>query len=225
MQLALLAQQIPGMSHHIETRKSIVICTREYVQQLQQREKRLRWQMMSYYSREKALNAALTRAGINPDDAVEEFGIRQLGPLELAQLSDAVERLMDDRDSESIRRRRSPFWDPTVRGNGYPSDPAIYPLAGHASEATAGNHLRTRSLNGVPTKMHRATAESHMYGTSDPAFGAGNGRSWQPNNSYSPDPFNAAGVPLGHELSLLDYRTLQNAQLLGGHYQEAGQTW
>lgn len=95
-QLALLVRQIPGMGHHSETRKSVLICTREYIQQLQMREKRLRSQLMSHHLRERALTVALISRGVRPEDVAEEFSIGGIGPTELAQLDEAVEGLIDE---------------------------------------------------------------------------------------------------------------------------------
>lgn len=50
---------IPGMSPHADTRKSTIVCTRDYINQLQSREKRLRAILMKSLEREERYRRAL----------------------------------------------------------------------------------------------------------------------------------------------------------------------
>ena len=93
-QLWLLAQQIPGMWEHTATQKSIVICTREYVQMLQKREKRLRAQLVAHLDQERALSEALTRLGVDPDRVAKEKSAGMIMQGELEPLGKQIEKLI-----------------------------------------------------------------------------------------------------------------------------------
>lgn len=56
------------MELHSQTRKSICVCAREYIQQLQRREQRLRAQLMAHRLREQALVTALLQRGFSAED-------------------------------------------------------------------------------------------------------------------------------------------------------------
>lgn len=62
-QVTQLTATIPGMASYSHTRKAVMLCTLEYIQQLQTREKRLRVQLISRYLRERGLISSLLRRG------------------------------------------------------------------------------------------------------------------------------------------------------------------
>lgn len=64
----MLVRTIPGMEYYSQTRKSVFVCVKEYVQQLQMRERRLRAQVMSHHLRERALVSALIGKGATIDE-------------------------------------------------------------------------------------------------------------------------------------------------------------
>lgn len=62
-QLKALVQQIPGMADYKDTRKSVLMCTRDYIQQLQLQEKRHRAELMKAVMRQKVLERMLAESG------------------------------------------------------------------------------------------------------------------------------------------------------------------
>jgi hypothetical protein len=61
------------METHSATRKSVIVCTRDYVEQLQLRERILRAQLIEQQARERALTHAFIQHGIGPEDVVDAF--------------------------------------------------------------------------------------------------------------------------------------------------------
>lgn len=92
--LTELVQIIPGMQYYSQTRKSVLICAREYVQQLQRRERRLRSMLMAHHMRERALVASLLHRGAT----AEEIGTlcAESAPGELERVAATVETLVAD---------------------------------------------------------------------------------------------------------------------------------
>lgn len=71
------------------------MCTREYIQQLQARERRLRSQLMAFHLREQVLVASLLRMGASVEDIAAVSAAGNAGPFEVDNAAAVVEALLD----------------------------------------------------------------------------------------------------------------------------------
>jgi hypothetical protein len=119
------------MTAHSATRKSIILGTREYVQQLQERERILRSQLVTLRIREEVLNETLGSRGI-PVPVLESVG--------------GLEAIALSRDVETIIRGLS---SKTNLGN--PPEPPSLPRPTAVTEAPPPVATRATSLKSLPS--------------------------------------------------------------------------
>lgn len=123
MQLSYLVSAIPGMENYNETRKSVLVCTREYITQLQSREKLLRGQLISHHLRERGLTTALLKRGVTIDQIEAECaGV----PDDLGGTAADIESLISEQTGPA-RALHGMFAGPSVRHEraaSYPCPPS-----------------------------------------------------------------------------------------------------
>lgn len=142
MQLNNLTTAIPGLQFHCNTRKAVLVCAREYIAQLQTREKRLRAQLMAHHLRERALVAALLKRGATPQQIADENMLAT--PSELERVSTAVESMIAESPS-GVPGAPSDFQGPQIAqlpqqapvGKSRPRDRAApYPVTSTSARRT-----------------------------------------------------------------------------------------
>lgn len=100
-----LIASIPGMRGYADTRKAVLVCTREYVRQIQSREKRLRSELIKAKVSEKRLrNLVKDKLG---DEMVKEFetasadATMEVTKADLETLGREVEMLLQQQQAQS----------------------------------------------------------------------------------------------------------------------------
>lgn len=94
-QLNQLVASIPGLSDHAQTKKSVIVCSRDYIEQLKARERALRAQLAALKLREDAVTDVLNKLGVAIDEEDLASRIQRAAEERLESVLSAVDQDVD----------------------------------------------------------------------------------------------------------------------------------
>lgn len=98
-QLALLVSSIPGLNSYAETRKATVVYARDYLSQIQSREKKLRAQLIAQKMKEAKLVKLLEGRGVDKGELEKVLSVNLEAPADkdaTSKISEEIESLLSN---------------------------------------------------------------------------------------------------------------------------------